>query len=154
MNRILIMSVLLLFLNACTNGQNKEKDKIEDNKKAVSDSLHTPKTNIKVNKEYDDDGNLIRYDSTYTSFYSNIEGDKAKADSIFNKFKLDFNFHYPFSKKPYFDNLFFTDSLLKYDFYKKDFFDKRFHMNMKHMEDMFKEMDSIKNKYYKSLDSL
>lgn len=152
------MSVLILILSACKNGQNKEKDKIADKKEIMSDSLQNPKTNIKVNKEYDDDGNLIRYDSTYSSFYSNIDIDKAKADSIFNKFKSDFNFRYPFSTKPYFDDLFFNDSLLKYDFYKKDFFDKRFNMNMRHMKDMFREMfgkmDSIKNKYYKSLDSL
>ncbi len=41
-----------------------------------------PKEDIKVNKEYDENGYLIRYDSTYTYYYSNIEGDEIVADSI------------------------------------------------------------------------
>ncbi|MCB4234259.1 hypothetical protein LDL59_01710 [Kaistella anthropi] len=47
-----------------------------------------PIEDIKVNKEYDENGNLIRYDSTYTYYYSNIEGDEIAADSIFNNFRI------------------------------------------------------------------
>ena len=59
-----------------------------------------------------------------------------------------FEDRYPFSTKPYFDNLFFQDSLLHYDFYKKDFFYNRFRQNMQQMDRMFWEMDSIKNKFF------
>jgi hypothetical protein len=81
----------------------------------------TPQTNIKVNKEYDKNGNIVRYDSTYSYYYSNIKNDTVKQDSIFNLFRNQFNQKYLFSNEPYFNNLFFEDSLLKYDFYKRVF---------------------------------
>lgn len=106
-----------------------------------------PIEDIKVNKEYDENGNLIRYDSTYTYYDSNIEGDEIAADSIFNNFRNMFENNYSFSTTPYFNDLFFEDSLLKYDFYKNDFFHERFMNNMQQMERLFWEMDSIKNKF-------
>lgn len=130
-----------LILNSC-NGQENKKESISDTKK------HEPKENIKVNKEYDEQGNLIRYDSTYTYFYSNIEGNQIAEDSIYDNFQKMFGTNYPFSSKSYFDDLFFEDSLLKYDFYKKDFFSERFKQNMQHMDKLFWEMDSIKNQFF------
>lgn len=106
-----------------------------------------PIEDIKVNKEYDENGNLIRYDSTYTYYDSNIEGDEIAADSIFNNFRNMFENNYSFSTTPYFNDLFFEDSLLKYDFYKNDFFHERFMNNMQQMERLFWEMDSIGNKF-------
>ncbi len=145
---LILMFVSLFILSACSNGQ------IYPKKSVKKDSLFKPETNVKVNKEYDDEGNLIRYDSTYTSFYSNIEKNNTLADSIFNNFKLDFKSQFPFSDKSYFNDLFFIDSLLKYDFYKHDFFNQRFNMNRSGIEDLFREMDSIKNKYYKKMENL
>ena len=109
---------------------------------------NAPKTNIRVNKEYDKNGNLIRYDSTYSYFYSNTINNDSIRDSIYENFKNHFNRNYFFSNEPFFDNLFFQDSLLKYDFYKKDFFYDRFRQNMGRMDRLFREMDSLKNNYY------
>lgn len=138
---ILFMAVTLI-LSRC-NGQEKQ---IKNDK--LSDVKNAPKEDIRVNKEYDKNGNLIKYDSTYTYFYSNIDKNQIKEDSIFNNFREMFDVNYPFSFKPYFNDLFFEDSLLKYDFYKKDFFSERFRHNMEQTEKMFQEMDSIKNKYF------
>ena len=139
MKRLIFFAMMLsLSLSSC-NGQKKDlqKDvtKIE------------PKTDVKVNKEYDENGNLIRYDSTYTYVYSNID-DTAVRDSILANFKKHFNQQYKFSEDPFFNDLFFEDSLMQYDFYKNDFFMNRFKNNMMMMEDLFKEMDSIKNSFY------
>jgi hypothetical protein len=41
-----------------------------------------PKVAIKVNRRFDEKGNLIGFDSTYTSYYSNISGDTAQMDSL------------------------------------------------------------------------
>ena len=114
----------------------------------VVDSLNTPNTNIQVNKVYDDDGNLIRYDSTYTYYYSNIGDDSVLNDSIFNEFRKQFNIEYPFSNRDFFDEFFFQDTLLKYDFFRNDFFTERFRRNMEMMDKLFWEMDSLKNDFY------
>ena len=142
MKRIGILALAIsLILNSC-NGQ-KKTEKTEMAKDTI-----TPKTNIIVNKEYDDEGNLIRYDSTYSSYYSNIVTDILLGDSVFSNFKNFFNQSYGFSTQPYFNNFFFEDSLLKYDFYKKDFFSNRFQNNMEKMDKLFMEMDSLKNSFY------
>jgi len=129
-----------LILNSCNGQENKTK--------SLSDAKNKPIEDIKVNKEYDKDGNLIRYDSTYTYYYSNIEKSPITEDSIFNNFRKLFDTNYPFSNKPFFNDIFFQDSLMKYDFYKKDFFKERFRRNMEYAEKMFQEMDSLKNKFF------
>jgi hypothetical protein len=103
-----------------------------------------------VNKEYDKNGNLIRYDSTYSAYYSNILNDSVRGDSIFKNFKSQFNQKYLFSQKPYFNDFFFQDSLLKYDFYKNAFFSNRFKNNMQQMDKLFLEMDSMKNYFFEN----
>jgi len=109
-----------------------------------------PDVNIKVNKEYDENGNLIRYDSTYTYIYSNMDGNIQLQDSVFNDFMQHFNEHFGIKDDPFFNDLFFPDSLLQFDFYKKDFFHDRFNENRDWIEKMLREMDSIKNEFYKN----
>ena len=50
-------------------------------------SSNAPKENIRVNKEFDKNGNVIKYDSAYSYYYSNIKNNPVVADSIFNKFR-------------------------------------------------------------------
>lgn len=141
MTRAVFIAIVMYMTLLSCNGQKKD----EVNKS----SKNLPQTNIKVNKEYDKKGNLIKYDSTYSYYYSNIAGKDGLKDSIFSSFKDRFNKEYYFSKRPYFNDFFFQDSLLDYDFYKKDFFYKRYLGNMLRMERLFHEMDSLKNDFYK-----
>lgn len=137
----LLIIAFIFILGSCTGQQNNEKT-------GKSKDTIKPTTSYHVNEEYDDDGNLIRYDSSYSYYYSNIEGDKDKADSIFGAFKTKFKAMYPVSFGPFFDEFFFKDSLLKYDFYKNDFFMKRHQLNKSLMDAMFFKMDSFKNEYF------
>ena len=134
--------MMILFL---TIGCNAQENKAQ-NKKQIDENK--PKTNIIVNKEYDENGNLIRYDSTYSYVYSNVEGDSTLADSLLSNFKGEVFESFPDAKTPFWNDMFFEDSLLNYDFYKDDFFSKRFEMNMKRFEKLFKQMDQFKNRYY------
>jgi hypothetical protein len=142
MKQIIFISMLLFMgLTGC-DAQKSGKDNQNEKK---SDR---PDVDIKVNREYDEDGNLIRYDSTYTYVYSNIDGDIQLRDSVFSEFMAHFNKQFGFKDDPFFNDLFFTDSLLQYDFYKKDFFHDRFSDNLEWIDKMMKEMDSIKNEFY------
>jgi hypothetical protein len=133
---VLVVSMTLF---SCSGQTKNKENKVKDN---------LPQTNIKVNKEYDKNGNIVKYDSSYSSYYSNIKGDTVLKDSIFRDFKNQFNQSYFFSSKPYFKNFFFEDSLLKYDFYKKDFFYNRFRQNMERMDSLFRGMDIMKNDFF------
>ena len=136
-----IAIALSIALISCNGQTNKEK----------SASVHpeaNPQTSIKVDKKYDSKGNLIKYDSTYSYYYSNVEDNKNLKDSIFSNFKNHFNEKYFFSDDHYFSDFFFQDSLLKYDFYRKDFFINRFRNNMRMMDSLFWGMDSLKNTFF------
>jgi hypothetical protein len=136
-----LIAIALSFALISCSGQTNRKSE-------TTSSTDKPQTNIKVDKQYDNKGNLIKYDSSYSTYYSNIKDDKNKRDSIFSSFKNQFNKKYFFSSDPYFNDFFFQDSLLKYDFYKKDFFLNRFRNNMRMMDSLFWGMDSLKNSYF------
>ncbi len=141
MKRILfILLVVPLTFLSCNGQKGTINSQTADNQ---------PQKNIKVNKEYDENGNLVKYDSTYSYYYSNIGEDSAIRDSIFENFTKHFNQNYSFSDHPYFRDFFFEDSLLNYDFYKKDFFYDRFKDNMARMDSLFREMDVMKNDFFR-----
>lgn len=137
----LITIALSITLMSCNGQTGKQKD---SNEKLAE----KPQTNIKVERKYDDKGNLMGYDSSYSYYYSNVKDNKKLRDSIFNNFRNMMNDKYFFSRSPFFNDLFFEDSLLKYDFYRKDFFLNRFRNNMRRMDSLFLGMDSLKNRFF------
>jgi hypothetical protein len=128
--------------------ENKTEKHIAKNDGASSDTLNKPKVNIKVNRHYDEQGNVIGFDSTYTSFYSNMEGDTIGMDTLMKEFDRYFDFHHPSIFQREFSPLFFTDSLRYPDFFHRDFFMKRYELNDQYMRNMMRRMDSIKNGYF------
>ena len=143
-----ILMALALIISSC---QIKGQDGTESKKRSanVRDSLNKPKVNIKVNKHYDDKGNVIGFDSTYTSFYSNIEGDTLKMDSLMRSFDRHFNLGQTSFFGRNFDSLFFNDSLRYRDFFHDDFFLRRYELNDSYLRNMMRQMDSLKNSFYR-----
>ena len=141
---------LTLMLSGCQKGIRGQ-----DNSALNTDSTSSgkPKVNIKVNRHYDDKGNVIGFDSTYTSYYSNIEGDTARLDSVMRSFDSYFNRKHSNIFRDQFHSLFFPDSLIPIgigtDFFHEDFFLTRYEMNDSYFRDMMNRMDSIKNRFYK-----
>lgn len=141
---------IILIVSACDkkiNGQNTLAH--ERGQTAVgADSISKPKVDIKVNRHYDSTGNLIGFDSTYTSFYSNIQSDTLRMDSLMNSFDNYFNLNHSPLLDRQFNNLFFNDSSRYPDFFHKDFFMKRYELNDLYMRNMMREMDSVKNRFF------
>jgi hypothetical protein len=137
----------IFLLSSChekTNGQsaNQKTDRV------VVDSTEKPKVSIQVNRRFDDKGNLIGFDSTYSSFYSNVSGDTSRMDSMMSHFDTFFNKNHSYSFDRQFNSLFFDDSLRYPDFFHKDFFMKRYELNDAYLRDMMHRMDSVKNAFY------
>lgn len=148
-----IGSAFLLIFVSC-QGQNQQDKKSlfsepsAHNSSSQHDSLYKPKINIKVNKQFDDKGNIVRFDSTYSYSYSSPNGMKdLNNDSIFKNFHSFFNHKYSGLIEQQNNSIFFNDSLFKYDFFNNDYFQKRFELNQKMFEQLFKDMDSIKKDY-------
>lgn len=120
MKKILVFLALLCSITGCYAQNDKSKIKYATN----SDTVHyRPQVNWKVNKEFDKQGNLIRYDSTYSWSYS---GNSAKLqiedDSLFNSFKKQFDFGFPSFTQEGFDDLIWSDSLFYNDLIAPDHF--------------------------------
>lgn len=80
---LLCIAVFILFIINNLNAQDSHSGK--------------PQIKVDVNKEVDENGNIIRYDSTYTYYYSNIDSaiDFSSFDSIFGQqFNNGFNFQF------------------------------------------------------------
>lgn len=142
MKKIIAFTMLLAFSLTACNGQN-QTEKVSENLDTIK-----PKINTKVYKKYDEDGNLISVDSTYSYFYSNIENDSLLEQKFFKDFKFGFDDNFNRLDSIMSSN-FFNDDLFKmHDFYTDDFFRNRFKMNDSSVEEIFKRMDSLKNSYY------
>ena len=140
--------ILLLFVSSChdkTSGQNPEKN---PRTSVVDGDSLKPKVNIKVNKHYDDKGNVVGFDSSYTSVYSNVRGDTTKMDSLMSSFDRYFKRDHSLLFHRDFNSLFFDDSTRYPDFFHNDFFLKRYERNDSYFRDMMNRMDSIKNRFY------
>lgn len=141
-------AALVASFPAC-NAQEGQHHKEPTDKRGIVQNVDTPKVDIKVNKQYDDKGNLIAYDSTYSSVYHNAIGDTARMDSIIKGFEQHFGQRFPFLNDPAFNDLFFQDTLLHNDFFHDDFFQKRMELNQQYMQRMMAEMDSLKQQYFR-----
>lgn len=141
------LAVMTMLLSACSGqAQHPRNSTSLDTLGAARD---TPRTEVRVNKRYDPNGNLIAYDSTYSSFYSSRNTDPGMMDSLFRDFAPRFNRHFPMMNDPGFNDLFFNDSLLYPDFFHNDFFRHRMEMNDRFMQRMMAQMDSMKNDYFR-----
>ncbi|RAW02602.1 hypothetical protein DQQ10_00350 [Pseudochryseolinea flava] len=142
----MMMTLLALLVSSCDKDS---RSQIAQLKKNSADSVMKPKIDIKVNRRFDEKGNMIGFDSTYTSYYSNMSGDTAGMDSLMGSFDRYFKKDHPLFFKNQFDPLFFNDSTRYPDFFHNDYFMRRYELNDQYMRGMMQQMDSIKNKFYR-----
>lgn len=157
MKRSLMLLLLAGVFTSCNAQTSQTQPETKTNKeitKSDKKDKDQPQVNVKVNKKYDKDGNLVGFDSTYVEYYSNIKGDTVMLDSLMNGFEPFMNEHYSGLLNRPFDPLFFTDSLMQYDFFNDDYFQKRYELNQQFYKDMFKEMDSVKRQYFKEFENI
>jgi hypothetical protein len=145
---VVLISVLFISYQRRSDKATSPEGK-NDKTAVVRDSLDKPKVNIQVNRHYDDKGNMIGFDSTYSSFYSNVKGDTVKMDSLMHTFDTHFNKNRFSFLDSELNSLFFTDSLRHNDFFHDDFFLKRYELNDSYFRGMMKRMDSLKNHFYR-----
>lgn len=142
-----IAIILMLFALSACNSQEKEKQ--EAKKEVETDIL--PKENWEVKKEYDEFGNLIKYDSIYTWKYSNFKGDSIEInlDSIMDTFRSHFEATTPFKWDEYFSYFPKNDSLLNDEFFSKDYYLNNWERQERELFEFIKQTDSFRNAYLK-----
>jgi len=151
---IVAIGLSLLLITACQDKSTAQSstgssEQTKGTTQAKVDSLKKPKVDIKVNRHFDEKGNIVGFDSTYTSYYSSVDGDTTKMNTMFKDFNAYFKDQHRSLFDDHFNNLFFNDSLMYPDFFHNDFFSQRYRLNDKYFRDMMSEMDSVKNKFYR-----
>jgi hypothetical protein len=143
-----------MLLSACKNkSANAQLASAQaENNIQQPDSGQNPKIDVKVNRKYDKNGNLIRYDSTYSYYYESpgLKNGNIRSDSLFRQFKNSFQNSLHDSINNEMNSIFFNDSLFQYDFFNSDYFSKRFQLNQKRFEEMFRDIDSLKSSMFKN----
>ena len=128
---LIISFVLFSFIT-----QNNDSKNVFSPSKGDTTKLNQPKVDVKVNKKYDEQGNLIQYDSSYSIIYSSpgseIYLNNMSNDSIFAQLREKFNSHSFFNEDPFF-------GVPKFNF-NDDFFNFDPMDNFKQMNEMMKKM--------------
>ncbi len=110
-----------------------------------------PHIEIKVNKVYDENGNVIEYDSTYVWSYSNSSGDATlniDPDSLFRQFVPWFSQHInDFSTEPFYHKI-FKDSTMYLDFFNNDYFFDQWQNELFDFNKELRQMDSLKRIFF------
>lgn len=156
MKVIAFILALTLSLSGC-NAQDEQKDPTARDRSSAEIQKNPgfePKGSWTVNKELDENGNLIRYDSTYTYSYSSRNGDTMKirnVDSVIRSFQNYFEDRFPKEWDQSFMNPYWTDPNLLDDFFKDDYFHSRWKDDFFDMEKKFLQMDSLRNKFSQDL---
>lgn len=122
-----VLFFLSILMCVSCNGQKNEKSKTEIAKKG--DTLVTqPKGVWRVDKEFDENGNLIRYDSIYSwSSQANIDKmDLMNKDSLLQSFKSKFFTDFSVFEDEGFEDIFAKDSLFSDRYFNKKFFESEF----------------------------
>lgn len=134
---------LLMYTTGCTAQENK----------TVSNKQHEkniqPQISWKVNKTYDKDGKVIGYDSSYSWSYIDTSGktNNLEVDSVLRQFQKNFRGNYSSLFDSTFGQSVWTDSLFYKNFTRPDYFEHLWKNRMMEMNNMFRQMDSIRSNY-------
>lgn len=121
---ILLITIALLSFSCNAQENNSKNKEANESEKQVK----KPKGAWRVDKEYDEQGNLIKYDSIYSwsshSEYDNLSA--IKSDSLLQSFKSRFFRDFSEFENQGFEDIFSQDSLFSKRFFNDDFFGSSF----------------------------
>lgn len=143
---MLVLSALLTL--SCNSQEKKNEDNtpIKGNEEKITE---TPKGSWKVNSEFDEDGNLIRYDSIY-SWSSNTDFEDLATmdkDSILKSMQSRFYRSFSDFNREGFPDIFGSDSLFTKQFFTDDFFDSEFGNDFMDIDRVRERMESMQRKF-------
>ena len=143
-----LIIILLFILLGC---KYLEKEKQENQTEQSEPSPQKPSENWEVTKQYDEYGNLIKYDSIYLYSYSNIDGDtiQVNLDSIMFSFRNYFHKNIPSNWDEHFSYFPKSDSLFMSNFFKDNYFFNEWTRKPLDIEKMMRQMDSTRNSFLK-----
>ena len=151
MKKYLLIALAAVFSVNC-HGQDKGTKITKENDTQITEQ---PKGTWKVDKEYDEYGNLIRYDSIY-SWSSHEKFDYPSTldkDSLIESFKSRFFSNYSRFENHGFEDIFAQDSLFSQRFFNDDFFGSDFGKDFMDIDKITQDMIARQKKFLKKYKS-
>ena len=151
MKKIVITLAAALVLTGCNAQQKKDDADTQSVAKEQSDSSEIPRGTWKVNKEVDENGNLIRYDSIYSYSYGNINGhemNSVQMDSAMTSFKRYMQQRMPQFSSDVFDPI--KGDSLGNQFFEQGFFENHWEDFFPEMQKQLKQMDSLHQQFFQN----
>ncbi len=148
MKKIALLFLAAILTTSCNSQENK-KDQIEQ-EKAEKEITQQPKGTWKVDKEFDENGNLIRYDSIY-SWSSADEFEDLKLqdrDSLLQSFQSKFFQRFSGSDRFGFDPFIEHDSLFGRRLFNEDFFGSDFGKDFMNIDKMHERMQRLEKEFF------
>ncbi|WP_308993750.1 hypothetical protein QLS71_015045 [Mariniflexile litorale] len=149
---ILLLSAALLSVSC--NGQKKDSNKAEA--KTNEQSIEAPPQGTwKVDKEFDEHGNLIRYDSIYSwSSHDDLNHlSFSDRDSVMQSFKSRFFTNFSRFENQGFEDVFSKDSLFSKRFFNDDFFGSDFGQDFMDLDKITQQMISRQKQFLEKYQS-
>ncbi|MEQ3498130.1 hypothetical protein ABMY20_00055 [Tenacibaculum sp. SSH1-16] len=148
MRKYMLCMVLALLTISCNGQKHRQKESVERIEKQ-------PKGSWKVDKEFDENGNLIRYDSIYTWSLNNNETNLSSIDrdSLLKSFKSKFFTNFSEFQAQGFEDVFSEDSLFSKHYFSNDFFKSNFGREFMEIDKIIKQMEDKQKKFLEKYQS-
>ncbi len=155
MKKIAFLLWTAIFNISCTAQEHKKEEKSQSGVDSLAQTTVAPKGSWKVDKEFDEDGNLIRYDSIYSwSSGDELEGlSLLDRDSTLQAMQSKFYRRFSQFEKGGFNDIFSPDSLFSRRFFDDDFFTSEFGEDFMDIDKMQKRMEAMQKKFLKKYQS-
>ncbi len=152
MKTIVLAIVVAFSLSSCNAQEKKEKGDDQHTFNNKTEAQIQPHGTWKVNKEIDENGNLIRYDSIYTYSYGRINGQEIQPqemDSAIASFRKYMQERMPHSFSQDFLLRFESDSL-RTGFFEKGYFENHWENFFPDMQKQLQQMDSLHQQFFQN----
>lgn len=142
MKKILLIALVASFATSCNSQDHPKSDLAQNDPKP---KVEKPKGNWTVNKEVDENGNIIKYDSIYSySSMDDLKGMNTESmDSLMNGFTQKFEKHFYSSTDGSMPDIFSDDSPFADDMF-KDFFNDETGNPSEMMQKMRAKMEAMR----------
>ncbi len=143
-----VLLFMIGLLSVSCNGQKNDTKSAETNE-IKGNVVEQPKGSWRVDKEFDDNGNLIRYDSIYSwSSNGNLENfSNVDKDSLLQSFKSRFFTNFSGFENQGFEDVFSKDSLFSKRFFNDDFFKSDFGKDYMDIDKITQQMIARQKKF-------
>ncbi|MEF3080074.1 hypothetical protein [Winogradskyella poriferorum] len=151
MKKVMLFLFVAILATSCNAQDTENSSKNSSDLEIQKDSLLKPKGTWKVNKEVDENGNIVRYDSIYSwSSSGNIKN--MESDSIFNQMNSMIQKRFSMLQPPNLNGFSEHDSIMKQffsdDFFKDDLFSSGMPSGFSNMDAIMKQMEAMRQNFF------